>query len=224
MVAPISSITLGELQTYVKRQFGDESGVQIDDSDIIRWVNMATVDICAKNSVLQATASTDGVIDQRSYDVGTLLAQAIKIEDVSYGSRTLEPTDKSGIRKLFGTEQDSSGTPVYWYTWANQIMLWPVPNTAETLSIDFIQRPADVSGAGDLLPLPDIYYEVICNYVMSKAAELDEDQSKSTSMRRLAEDKLTEMTDIGNTMAGSFPVVRDDFEGGYYYPLYGGVV
>lgn len=216
MVIPASTITLGELQTFAKRQFGDESGVQITDVDIARWVNMGCVEICSKNKILQGSASVTGTIDQGTYDLSTIALDMIAIEDVSYGGRSLEQSDNSGIKKLLGTSTAESGGPLYWYTWSNAIKLWPVPTTAELLSIDYIKVPPKVSGAGDLLPLPDIYYERILNFVLAKAYELDEDPTNSANQRRLFEDKLTEMTGVDETRAGTFPIVRDDYEGGYY--------
>jgi hypothetical protein len=216
MVIPASTITLGELQIFAKRQFGDESGVQITDVDITRWVNMGCVEIVSKNKILQATASVMGTIDQGAYELGAIAQDMIAIEDVSYGGVSLEQNDNSGIKKLLGTTAAEGGAPMYWYTWANSLKLWPVPRTAELLSIDYIKVPPKVSGAGDLLPLPDIYYERIVNFVLAKAYELDEDSTSSANQRRLFEDKLTEMTGVDETRAGTFPVVRDDFEGGYY--------
>lgn len=216
MVQPVSTITLGELTTFVKRQFGDESGVQIIDSDIARWVNMGAMEIVAKNRVLQATATTPGIIGTGVYDLTLIMPDVISIEDVSYGGYTLEPTDNSGIKKLLGTASTDTGRPLFWYIWANNLKFWPVPTTAETISIDYIKRPSIVSIASDLLPLPDVYWERLCNFVLSKAYELDEDVPNSSNQRRLFEDKLTEMTGIQSSMAGSFPVVREDFAGGYY--------
>lgn len=217
MVLPVATLTLGELQVAVKRQFGDESGVQITDADITRWTNMGTVEIASKNKILQATASVTGTIGLQTYELGSIAADIIAIEDVSYGGRSLEQTDNSGIKKLIGTDSAESGLPLYWYTWANSIKLWPVPTAAELLSIDYIKVPPRVSGAGDLLPLPDVYYERLLNFVLSKAYELDEDPTNSANQRRLFEDKLTEMTGLSESRAGTFPIVRDDFEGGYYF-------
>lgn len=216
MVMPTATITLGELQTYVKRQFGDESGVQIQNTDITRWVNMGALEICSKNKIIQATASVAGTIGQKDYALGNLATNIIAIDNISYGDNSLEMTDNAGIKEIVGKFVGDAGYPVYWYIWANNIKLWPVPTTAETLSIDYIAAPAAVTSPGDLLPLPDVYYERLCQFVMSKAYELDEDGANANAQRKLFEDKLTEMTGMDETRAGSFPVVRDDVMGAYY--------
>jgi hypothetical protein len=216
MVMPTATITLGELQTFVKRQFGDESGVQIQNTDIARWVNMGSLEVVSKNKIIQATASVMGTAGQPSYSLGDLATDIIAIENITYGTKSLRMTDNSGLKEIIGSYINDSGAPEYWYIWANNIKLWPVPTEAELLSIDYIKSPGKVSSPGDLLPLPDVYYERLCNFVLSKAYELDEDVSNSGAQRKLFEDKLTEMTSLDETRAGSFPIVRDDFYGGYY--------
>jgi hypothetical protein len=49
--------TVGNVQSQVKRVFGDESGVQLTNDDITRWINEAQVDIAKQNQILQTTAT-----------------------------------------------------------------------------------------------------------------------------------------------------------------------
>lgn len=49
---------VSEIATRVKRQFGDEAGAQIEDADILRWVNDAMIDIARTNNLLQISATT----------------------------------------------------------------------------------------------------------------------------------------------------------------------
>lgn len=214
MVMPSSSILVSELVEYVKRQFGDESSVQVTDADIIRWLNMGTIEICAKNSVIQAEATTTGVIGQIGYEL-EFASDIIRIEDVYYGSSKLAPVDKSTFRNSVQNSVGEAGPPVYWYTWANSIKLWPVPNAVDVLTVDYIKRPNQVSNGGEFLPLPDLYYEQMCQFCMSKAFELDEDLEKSAAQRNLFEDNLMEKTNLDKTMAGSFPVIGDDLGSAY---------
>jgi len=211
---PSSSIYASQLIHYIKRQFGDEANIQINDADIIGWLNMGAIEICAKNSVIQAEATISGSVGQLSYDLD-FIPDVIRIEDVYYGDQKLDPVDKSTFRETIQTSVGESGTPIYWYAWANSIKLWPVPNKAAILTVDFIKKPREVSNGGDKLPLPDLYYEQLCLFVMSKAFELDEDVEKSTAQRSLFENKLMEKNDLEKTMSGAFPVVQADAGSAY---------
>lgn len=216
MVMPDSTILVSELIEYVKRQFGDESGIQVTDSDIIRWLNMGTIEICAKNSVIQGTASTAGTANTGSYDLSDFVPNIIRIEDVYYGNKKLQPADKSTLQDGIQNSAGETGDPVFWYMWANTLRMWPVPNVDGTLQIDYIRRPDIVTNGGQYLPLPDLYYEQMCLFVLSKAFELDEDLEKSTAQRTLFETKLTEKTDLEKTLSGAFPVIKDDVHSAYY--------
>lgn len=214
MVMPSSTIYASQLIQYCKRQFGDEAGIQITDSDIISWLNMAAIEICAKNSVIQGEATTAGISGTVSYELD-FMPDVLRIEDVYYGSKKLDPVDKSTFLETIQRSVGEGGDPIYWYTWANSIKLWPVPNKDESLVIDYIKRPNVVGSGNDKLPLPDLYYEQMCLFVMSKAYELDEDNEKSTSQRSLFENKLLEKNDLEKTMSGSFPIIQADAGSAY---------
>ena len=46
--------TVQDVLLSVKRQFGDESGVQVTDSDIVRWVDDAQREISMNNPEINA--------------------------------------------------------------------------------------------------------------------------------------------------------------------------
>jgi hypothetical protein len=44
--------TVGQIYDYVKRAFGDESGVQLTNADIVRWINDAQNEIAEAAGVI----------------------------------------------------------------------------------------------------------------------------------------------------------------------------
>lgn len=53
--------TFQNLLTEVKRLFGDESGVQLEDADIQRWANEAQMEIVNTNGAIKAKSSMPSV-------------------------------------------------------------------------------------------------------------------------------------------------------------------
>lgn len=206
MPTPAAAHTLSDVQDYVKRQFGDESGVQLLDTDIIRWVNQAQMEIVNKNPMIQATAVQDAVSGQQTYDIPPDMVQ---IESVMWDGNILEPQSFEGIRSQLGVDNNTPGTPMYWYTWANKIYLWPVPTEVLTISVNYSQNPTSVTSSTDTLGVPDRYFDRVCEYVMSKAYELDEDWQGHTVNKQAFEDKLAEATNAEKNMIGSFWVASD---------------
>lgn len=213
MVAPIATKTVGNMITDIKRQFGDEAGVQITDADIIRWINEGSMEIISKNPIKEATASTTTVVGTKNYNMPT---DIIKMIGVEYDNTFLTATSMEGMKEQAGSFQTTQGVPQFWYMFANVIYLWPVPSAAKTLVIYYVQAPTGVTNSADLLPIPDRYYGRLRDFCMQRAAELDEDQASAMAQRKLFEDKLNEMTNAEHEQQGAFHVVAEDYDGGYF--------
>jgi hypothetical protein len=190
----------------VKRQFGDESGVQLQDADITRWVNQAQMEIVNKNPMIQAVATQNSVSGTQTYAIPP---DMIQIESVMFDGNILEPQSFEGIRSVLGVDNSNKGLPIYWYTWANLIYLWPIPTTVKVISVNYSKTPKQVTGSGDTLGVPDRYYDRVLEYVMSKAYELDEDWQGHTVNKQAFEDKLMEANNAEKNMVGAFPVALD---------------
>ena len=67
MPAEIFSKTALDVITRVKTQFGDNSGAQLNDATIIRWINDGQQEIVNNNPILKDTKLTDGVAGQAEY-------------------------------------------------------------------------------------------------------------------------------------------------------------
>ena len=67
MPAEIFSYTALDVITRVKTQFGDNSGAQLTDSTIIRWINDGQQEIVNNNPILKAVKQTNIVAGQAEY-------------------------------------------------------------------------------------------------------------------------------------------------------------
>jgi len=206
MPTPTATRTLADVMTFVKRQFGDESGVQITDSDITRWVNQAQTEIVNKNPIIQATSTANTVAGQQTYDIPT---DIIQLESVFVDGMIMEPSNFETIRGQLGADTGTQGNPQYWYVWANKIYLWPKPSQVWTLEVNYSKMPNRVTSSADLLGVPDRYFDRVCEYTMAKAYELDEDWSAHSVQRQTFEDKLNEANNSDKVNWGAFPVAFD---------------
>lgn len=210
MVTPLATLTLADVIIAVKRQFGDESGVQIIDSDITRWTNKAQREIVNKNPMIQLTASIMTGIGTQAYELPDRLLQ---IESVMYDGNILSPVGFERIRETLGPDNGQQGTPLYFYMWANQIYLWPVPDLSKQMDMNYSAMPKNVSSPADVLGLPDRYFERICEFVLAQAYELDEDWSAHEVQMQHFEDKLLEANNADKNQIGSFLIATDsDYE------------
>jgi hypothetical protein len=191
---------------YVKRQFGDEAGVQLRDSDLITWINNGQLELARKLRNIQASMSAAVVASNGVFSVPD---DTLKLESVILDNVFLTPTNFEGARALLGDKIGYTGEPEFWWVWANQIFVYPVPQAAGTITINYIARPDPVVNASSTLSLSDLYYNQLCDYVMMKAHELDENLQASQVMAQRLENGIIEVLNIERSEHGAFPVVTE---------------
>lgn len=175
---------LATIRTYIKRTFGDESGVQVTDDDITRWVNSATRQIVLENEgLLEATKYADSVNGTAEYvDPVDLLV----FRGLSYkGPGELSYTRLRGyslnefneyIDTWDGTTQ-SKGLPLVYMRFAGKLTLFPTPDhdLVSAMKIYYNRKPVPVVNPTDVPEIPELYHEAIVNICLSYAYEMDED-------------------------------------------------
>lgn len=174
---------VSDILAHVKRQFGDESGAQITNEDIIRWINAGQKEIASLTKCIEKKAVTNVVQGQYDYPLPT--ESATDIVALRYKGATLPGMS---FQQFEANYQDSdplriqTADPQVWTMWGSTITLWPTPSTSTVggITVYFIGVPAVVTAPGDLLTIPDIHYEALTFYVLAKAYELDEDYGTSS--------------------------------------------
>lgn len=175
---------VSDIYTYVKRQFGDESGVQLTDTDILRYINEGQRQIVMQNEGLLETISTaNGVKDQEQY---TLPTNLLILRTIMYKS----PDDVSYYRlkgmsyQQFNEYVDGwdgtaygSATPTIFTQFAGNLILFPPPdkNSTNGIKIYYNRQPVDVTLPSDTPDLPDLYHDALAKQCLKLAYEMDED-------------------------------------------------
>ena len=167
---------VSDVLKYVQRQFGDESGVQIKAEDVVRWVNAGQTEIFRRNEPMKATSTADLIGGQHTYTFpgGILKIQSILVNGVPVPARSYQEAEEYILSN--DPNRTETGQAQIWYEWGGDFTLWPTPDgdAAGGIVIKYIQAPTDVTAEGDLLSIPDTYYNRLVEYVLSQAYELDE--------------------------------------------------
>lgn len=182
-----NTMTYGELAIEVKRLFGDESGVQLESGDILRWANQGLREIVVRNKVLKASSTTATVVgtdlytfpDQDIYEIASMQLDGQLLPNVDYAEAE---------RQILSADphKTETGRPQYWYTWGNEFWLWPVPDTVLPITLRYTKVPTKLTGTdSEVLEISDEYFPVLVDYILGKAYEMDEDwtaaQNKATA-------------------------------------------
>jgi phage terminase large subunit-like protein len=170
--------TVGDVYAQVKRVFGDESGVQLTNEDIARWINEAQADIAQQNQVLQAKANMTLTPNVATYDLSAITPRIDSIASILLDGRRIGYIPVSQAEESISLSDPASaeiGAPQFWYEWAGEITFWPVPGQAYDMLIRYTAEPDDVTTTTtDVLSVPDECFSDVCNYVLMRAYEMDE--------------------------------------------------
>lgn len=181
--------TVQDVSDRLRRLFGDESSVQLEDDDIIRWVNDAQREIVMTSETLLATTSTEDLVDgTNEYDLPTflLVLRSLRVKQSGADSYT---SLKFHSLVDFDTYVDGwdgtargEGRPAIYTTYSGKLFLFPTPNADVTDGIKFLysRKPTDVDELSDNLDLPDSYLNAIVTYCLGQATIMDEDYQAAT--------------------------------------------
>lgn len=165
----------------VRRTFGDDSGVQILDADIIRWVNDAQLQISTDNEeLLETVVTTDIVLGQADYScpadmniLRSLMYNNFRIKGLSFAEFN-EYLD--GFKASANSGGWQAGKSEVFMLYGGTITLFPTPaeNIVNGLRIYYSKHPAQVSTLADNLSVPTRYHNSVVEYCLKMAYEMDE--------------------------------------------------
>lgn len=208
------TLSVQEIFDRVSRQFGDEAGSQVKITDVTRWINDAMREIVHKNKLLQVKATTDTMVGVPAYALPTDIS---KLHSIKYKGITLRPMSIAEADQQIGALDVSvangypTGTPTRYWIWAQQVNLYPAPDTAvdEGLVAYYSRTPVAVVNVGDVPELPDEYHNRIVDYCLAQAFEIDENFSVAQSKMANFEQKVAAANDISEEQQETYPYITD---------------
>ena len=205
-----STKTFGALVQDIKRIFGDESGVQLDNTDIQRWANAAQQEIVTSNKAIKAKSTMPSVVGTSTYNFPAVKIQ--QIEALHYDNVRLEGIPFAEAERIIisaDPAQEQTGTPMLWYEWGGEFTLWPKPDDVKDITIYYTAYPVELTGdTSQFLSVADKFYNAVVDYVMSKAYEMDEDmQSSQMAEQRFRAALESQMEDERQGQHMLYPVI-----------------
>lgn len=206
---PILSATklVSDVANVVKRQFGDESGTQITDVDIVRWTNLAQMDIIRKNKLNQAVATVATVVGQDAYSFPS--DNILSIEAATYNNLPIDKTTLAETQKQ-ADFISTTGTPLFWYEYGTSLYLVPTPVATDTLKIWYKMAPVELTTTSGALVVPDTYFETVVNYVLKLAYELDDDLQSAGVKESQVTESLAKLDSTDYATYPTITVLEDD--------------
>lgn len=223
------SILASSIATRIKRQFGDESGVQITDADIIDWINDAQREVLTQNPGVLATSVTIDVtaVGQSGFTVFDNVITSNKSHSVRSVYYREDPTSQYVLMKYFTPQEweerfgyhptEEYGTPIVYTvrfapdTGSNRPVVsvypWPDHTQDDAFLVFYNRFPTDVVSLSNTIDLPAAYNQYIIEFCLMKAYEMDENWEAVDRKQNYIQSTLNHLADMKYANTQTYPVI-----------------
>lgn len=187
-----------QIKTRVKRQFGDTSGAQIGDTDIVDWINEAQREIYVKNNLGMTKGVVPTIIGTGEYPFPTN-PPLMRLFSLKFDGSVLQEISIQDIDNIFpdyDTVQER-GIPTAYWTYADKFSLYPIPSVVKNLTILYNRFPTDIAADDSIaLDLDLKYHNRVLDYCYGQAAQIDGDmQSYVMYMQKFRQETKSTQSD-----------------------------
>lgn len=178
-------VTGARIASRVKRQFGDESGVQVTDDDILMWLNDAMTEAAVQNDSINlkraVAPSVSGEFTITLPDSTNLAA----IHSISYRPSVataympLTFVSPNSFDELFPDWENSSSKGIpgfYSVAETGEFKVFPAPSSSEASAFSILYNSffAEYEDLEAVMSISARYFQYLLEYCLMKAYEMDE--------------------------------------------------
>lgn len=178
------------LNNYILGQ-GDDA--ELDQDDLLEFINECRQEVYNKYPRLsffeEHDSSTTTANGTASYSMPTGFSPQSGTITYNTGNEPLLRLSRQKYLSLV-TSPNTTGAPVYYHLWDGLIYLWPVPNEAKTLYVDYYKQPTKLTSDVDVV---GIWPSVVKWYVAARIANIRKDKDSASEYQKYYEKQLTEM-------------------------------
>jgi hypothetical protein len=215
-------VNVGQIRARIQAKIGDTAGAEAQPADILNWINDGIQEIGRRTNQPQGTATTPTVVAQTAYNLSTFAADIIRIRSVMLDGSVLQPLSIEEADTYLADREksgQSNGTPSFYWLWADQINLWPAPDTAgKLLKVFYQKRPAAVAADGDTPGIPLHMHADLVDYVYAQVLETTgEREAASRRMDRFDGTVREASSDADWPIRGTYPHVAVSLDDVSYF-------
>jgi hypothetical protein len=207
------------IATRVKRLFGDESGVQVINDDIIDWLNDAMTEAAVQNGSINLKRTYIPAI--RGEFIVTLPTNLniAAIHSVAYrssGSTAYIPltfASSNSFEELFPDWENSTATGVptfYSSNSNNQLKVFPSPSATDGLGFSVMYNSffTDYTDLEEEMDISPRYFQYLLEYCLMKAYEMDENWEAADRKASFIQSTLNSLSsDDSNMNQTKYPIL-----------------
>lgn len=167
-------MTLANILLTVQR-LTDLTGEANIGTIITDWTNLVQQDVLGRNDwkFLEVNATFSTVASQQNYGLASDCYKIIGARTASYELKYLTSREIDEI----DPDASTTGSPQFYSMFANQIWLYPVPNSIDTISIRYIKTLSDLSGSQES-SIPTKFHYILLYGALEHAYAYKGDETK----------------------------------------------
>jgi hypothetical protein len=174
-----------EVVRRVRNTAGDVNVQQFDNATLTDWINDACLKIAVDNSLLEKQGTFTFVVGD---SLVTLPTDIYKLHSVSINGEGLRLESYQDFLEKYDdlvSNATDRGKPNWGYIYAGKLQVFPAPDQAYTLKINYLYTPATIvystgpeAWTPNVLPVPVSYHNRIVTYCLAQVALQDDDHNK----------------------------------------------
>jgi hypothetical protein len=181
--------TQAQIITSARDRLNESTPAHWTDPMLRRWVNEGMRDIARKTECIQDRDTIPGIVGTSEYTLPTDIIRVHRVEFQPLTERIchLEYLDVKNLDMVGWAQRDlQSYYPSAYTIWGTgttlKLIAFPSPSTIGTFTIWHYKVPApltevDSSNAQTLLPIPEVYDDLLLDYIEYRALRRDRDPS-----------------------------------------------
>ena len=188
---------LADIRNEVTRVIGlDSTAAGTDELLLDAWANEAVVDILLETRCYVASATTDVTVDEGDYTLDSDILHVVDVHLASGGVKyRLKHVSPQQLLDMRVSDNAEAASPVTHFAvvGSNLLMVYPIPSTADTMTIYYVPRPTAMStGTNDPSTttyggIPTEFHRAIVKYVEAEAADYRDDATSQQGDRYRAD-------------------------------------
>jgi hypothetical protein len=171
--------TLGDLTTRVQKKIKDTS---FATGNITDYLNDAQNDLLNEYNLRFMETSQTYTLTANNADItsgGSLPTNLVRPKNIvitynGFEQKLMYMTQEE-IDEIFPDPTDTTlyqaNTPLYWYRFGNTIKVFPTPDKAYTVTLEYLKSPTELSSAADVPDLPQEFREYLVLGAAGRAME-----------------------------------------------------
>lgn len=199
-----------DIVRQVREVAGDIAVLQFSNETITDWINNGVRECALQNSLLQAKAKATQVATQRTY---TLPEDIFKIHSILSGTQKLEILSLAEWEDR-NLDLTAVGTPTIACVYAGQLDLYPIPDVAGDIFVNYTKNPREIRYINDgtsegYLPatpdIPVVYHNRLITYCLAQVALQDDDYAKYQAMMNEFTTGVVDLNHLKNQTEQHYP-------------------